>query len=251
MDDNEVTPSTPRTQQQLTWDERLEIQILHDIGWKYEAIAERLKVTSWQIQTALKYDHPTPQKQTGWPSMLSPEHVQILVDFVTASPENRQLPYHQIPTTLGWNCSENIIRYGLQKAGFWCYIARHKPYISETNRQKSLEWAHEHLNWTTEQWAEILWSDETWITGSFHWRVWVTRRPDEDLHPDCVLPKERKKRVGCFGDAFQANMERVLVYSGRKNGVQSMRRHTRNGLCLLLMDGYGFISSIFLFRIWC
>src|SRR5204863_3390382 len=100
--------------------------------------------------------------------MLSPEHVQILVDFVTASPENRQLPYHQIPTALGWNCSENIIQYGLQKAGFQRYIARHKPYISETNQQKSLEWAHEHLNWTTEQWAEILWSDETWIMGSFH-----------------------------------------------------------------------------------
>src|SRR5436190_24046857 len=55
----------------------------------------------------------------------------------------------------------------------------------------------------------------------------------------CCLRRGRSG-VGCFGDAFQANMERVLVYSGRKNGVQSTRRHTRNGLCLLLMDGYGF-----------
>lgn len=105
-----------------------------------------MKVTSRQIHTALKYDHLTPQKRSGRPSLLSLEQTQILIQFVCASLENRRMPYHYIPTALNWGCSEHAIRYALQKAGYRRYIACRKPSISEANRQARLEWALEHVS---------------------------------------------------------------------------------------------------------
>ena len=55
-----------------------------------------------------------------------------------------------------------------------------KPPITERNRVVCLAWAHEHVNWTMEQWYEILWTDETWIIGGRHTRTWVTRRAGEE-----------------------------------------------------------------------
>jgi protein associated with RNAse G/E len=66
------------------------------------------------------------------------------------------LPY------LGWY----TIRNALRNAGFKRYVARRKPPISETTRVKYLAFAIEHLNWTIKDWKYILWSDETWATGS-------------------------------------------------------------------------------------
>lgn len=42
--------------------------------------------------------------------------------------------------------------------------------------KSSSRWAQEHRDWTKEQWESFLWSDETWISGTRHRKIWVTRR---------------------------------------------------------------------------
>ena len=54
------------------------------------------------------------------------------------------------------NATESSIASALRRAGFQRRIARTKPPISEKNRQLQLAFAHEHLNWTPEQWSTIL-----------------------------------------------------------------------------------------------
>ena len=44
-----------------------------------------------------------------------------------------------------------------------------------------------------EEWAQILWSDESWVQPGKHKKVKVTRRPGEELHRDCVEPKVQRK----------------------------------------------------------
>lgn len=63
-----------------------------------------------------------------------------------------------------------------------------KPFISEDNRQKRLEFARNHLNWTPNDWARILWSDES----KFKYfnrkaRVYVRRRPGERYSIKCMV----------------------------------------------------------------
>jgi len=36
-----------------------------------------------------------------------------------------------------------------------------KPLVSKKNKAARLEFAKEHINWTTTEWSKILWSDES------------------------------------------------------------------------------------------
>jgi len=127
-------PTTPTKQSDLPRDLRLQVQTLRDIGWKYSKIAEHLKITIRQVQYASTHRPTSQKRQCGRKSTIDAESLQILIDFVCASQENRQLPYCQIPWKLGWDVSEDAIRWALQKEGFSRRVARRKPPISEKNR---------------------------------------------------------------------------------------------------------------------
>jgi len=108
---------------------------------------------------------------------------------VTASKANRETPYLEIPFILGLDCGEYAIRSAFKKEGFARRISRQKAALDEEGARKRLEWAIEHVNWTDEQWDEILWSDETWAKPGKHTRTWIIRRVGEIYYKDCVQPR--------------------------------------------------------------
>ena len=65
-----------------------------------------------------------------------------------------------------------------------------KPYVSETIRKNRLCWAHEHEKWTQSDWDRVCWSDESSFILCWG-QVYVTRRANEALHPDCLVPRFR------------------------------------------------------------
>ncbi|KAG0158920.1 hypothetical protein PDIDSM_6440 [Penicillium digitatum] len=71
----------------------------------------------------------------------------------------------------------------------------------EKNLLERLTWARAHVNWTRDDWCRIIWTDETWVTPGYHRKVRVTRRADEERHPDCLRPRRRK----CGGWMFWAS----------------------------------------------
>ena len=205
-------PKTPTKQSDLSRDLRLQARTLKEIGWKYAKIAEFLKITLHQVQYACSH-RPTPQKRRcGRKSTIDAVSRQFLVEFVCASAENRQLPYNQLPWKLGWDVTEDAIRLALKKEGFSRRIARRKPPISETNRLLRLAWAHEHLNWTKEQWQTILWSDETWVNGSRHKKIYVTRRAHEEYDPTCIVPRLPGKGGWMFWGCFSGKIKGPCVF---------------------------------------
>jgi hypothetical protein len=80
-----------------------------------------------------------------------------------------------------------------------------KPPITEKNRRLRLQWALEHVNWTLEQWYQILWTDETWITGGRHTRTWVTRRAGEEWDPTCIVERHQRKKGRMFWGCFHGH----------------------------------------------
>ena len=94
------------------------------------------------------------------------------------------------------------IKNTLYRLGFRRRVARKKPPITETNRKKRLAWAQEHLDWSPEQWAKILWTDETWVTGGPHTKQYVTRRVGEEWDPTCIVEKMQRKRGWMFWGCF-------------------------------------------------
>jgi len=179
-------PSTPK-RRYLDRDTRLKILTLHDLGWKYQSIVTQLNVTLRQIGLVVKAGHPTPSKRPGKRPLFDTPKRQDIVGYVCRNKVTRRMTYAQLADV--FECTIDRIRLALRKEGYSRRVARKKPPISEATRQVRLAWAYEHLNWTREQWDQILWSDETWVTGKKHTRTWVTRRPDEVFHPDCVEKK--------------------------------------------------------------
>jgi hypothetical protein len=60
-----------------------------------------------------------------------------------------------------------------------CWQTR-KSFVNQRNRQKRIQWAKDHLNWTKEQWASVLWSDESPFVYRYNkrQRVWCLDDPN-------------------------------------------------------------------------
>ena len=71
-------------------------------------------------------------------------------------------PFHSL------GVSEFVIRMELMKRNYTRCVARHKPPLSERNKTIRKQWVEDHLDWSSEDWEKILWTDETWITNGHH-----------------------------------------------------------------------------------
>jgi len=89
--------TTPQKQKNLSRDSRLKVQTLREIGWTYFKIAEHLKITLRQVQYACSMRLTPQKKRCERKAIIDAESLQMLVEFVCASTENRQMSYKQIP----------------------------------------------------------------------------------------------------------------------------------------------------------
>ena len=84
--------------------------------------------------------------------------------------------------------SVGTVKNRLKHFGLFGRVARNKPFICERNRKKRLAWAKEHRFWTEQQWAKVLWTDESKFTrhGS-DGKLYIRRRSNEEFSPKCTL----------------------------------------------------------------
>lgn len=190
------TPKTPSRRKESTRDERLRIQTLYfDAGWTQAQIALQLNLTRDQVRYALQH-RITPQKtRSGCKPLLNTPQRKRLIEWVTSSSNNRQVPWPEIPALLGWDCGVKAIRAAFKKEGYTRACARQKPPLTYANQISRLCWAIEHEDWTEEQWFSLLWTDETWVKPGRHTRLRITPKigPSELYHPDCIAPRHQRK----------------------------------------------------------
>lgn len=188
------TPKTPC--KSTTRDQRLRCETLFfDAGWTQGQIALQLNLTLDQVQYALAH-RTTPQKQRcGRKTLLNTPQRKRLIEWVTASKQNRRTQWSDIPAILGWNCGLYAIRTAFKKEGYARRIARRKPPLTYENQIQRLQWAIEHEDWTEEQWFSVIWSDESWVQPGRHTKDYITRKIGEEelYHLDCVEPRYQRK----------------------------------------------------------
>ena len=195
-----LLPTAQARRANLTRDQRKEVLVLRSIGWSYKKISDHCRISQRQVQKAYQQGHPTPQKSSGRPLVLSNEQVDELVLFIRASSYNRSLSYYALATGpfAYWEVTDHLIRRALLTRGYRRCKARIKPQISERTRQRRLEFARSYLHYTREQWARILWSDETWVNSTNHRANWVTRCASEEFEELCTIQKPRRYRGWIF-----------------------------------------------------
>lgn len=62
----------------------------------------------------------------------------------------------------------------------------------------ALQFAH----YTIADWARILWTDETWMSYGHYRKVFVTRKPGEELDPTCIKEREQRQAGWMFWACF-------------------------------------------------
>ena len=198
------TPSTPPQRRHLSRDERLQVQTLHLARHSQAEISRLLNISRRQVAYAIASEHVTPQKRNGRPRKLTDAQINELEDYVRSSRAARQMSYLALAQGPfeAWGVSQYAIRNALRSRGYKRRVARAKPPLSEHNQQIRREWAEAHKDWEPWQWWAILWSDETWVTGGRHRKVWVTRKAGEELDSTCIVEKLQKKRGWMFWACF-------------------------------------------------
>ena len=185
---------------QLTEKQRDRIRTLYYDGNHSRAEIKSITgFTSSQIRHTIQSESAIVQPRSGRPRLMTLEQEEELIEFVCASKRNRRMGFLQLSMTLFDQAfGESVIRKCLYRYRFRRRISCRKPPISEKNRQDRLAWARDHLEWSIEQWKEILWTDETWVTGGPHRKQYVTRRQGEENDPTCITERHRKKRGWMF-----------------------------------------------------
>lgn len=96
--------------------------------------------------------------------------------------------------------------------------------LRTANKKKRLTWARNHEAWTTDDWRNVLWTDESKfeLIGSKR-RVFVRRSAGEKMLPECVVPtvKHGGGSVMVWG-CFSANGVGDLI---RIDGILNKERY--------------------------
>ena len=171
---------------------RSQIVALREKGRTIRAISDILGVSKSTVDYTCKRFNEThsveDRKRSGRPPKLSRRDVRKLV---MDSKRNRRSCSRELTAELNKKLLKKVVarsvRRILRKAGLRGYVARKKPFISAKNRLARLKFAREHINWTSDDWAKVLWTDEKKYnrTGN-DGRIWVRRRPDEAFLPECM-----------------------------------------------------------------
>ena len=161
-----------------------------ECGKKTREIADALGLTQSQVTRAISAfrdkQQVTVQPRSGRPRSMSDRNIRYLAQEVRKITADELV--QQMDEQLNISVSQRTIRSYLYEAGFHSRVGKRKPFISEQNRKKRLQWCKERRTWDNE-WKTVIWSDESRFTlyqNDAHVRVW--RQPREAYDVDCLVP---------------------------------------------------------------
>ncbi|OBR11336.1 hypothetical protein CH63R_03632 [Colletotrichum higginsianum IMI 349063] len=194
---------------QLTDPDRVRIRTLFfDAHLNRQEISRLTGFTISQVKQALRSSAAAAQPRSGRPPALSHEQEEDLVEYVTSSQQGRLASFLQLSVVLfNGAYGEDAIRSTLRRLGYRRYVARQKPLLSEATREKRLAWALAHVKWPLEEWKRVIWTDETWVLGGNYRKVNVTRKPEEELDPTCIIQRPKRKQGWMFWGSFAGSMK--------------------------------------------
>src|SRR5579859_1770680 len=85
-----------------------------------------------------------------------------------------KLPLQELKSICNIPVSVRTIQRRLSEDGIRKWKAVKRALLSKNHARDRLKWAKEHQHWTIEEWAKVIWSDESVIKkDSDTWTVWV------------------------------------------------------------------------------
>jgi DDE superfamily endonuclease/Transposase/Helix-turn-helix domain len=195
----------------LTEGEQYTVKVLHEDGKSAAEIGRILNRSPTSIKNCIRRLSSTKntsykkRENSGRKCIIDDRAERRILRDIQNSSELRRLPKRQLAQEISALISKNIcgatLVKTLKKNGIQSHVARKKPFISEENRLKRLQWARDHRNWTKEQWRRVLWTDESSISTDSNGKIRVWCRKDELYNPDCTQGsvKSGRKSIMVWG----------------------------------------------------
>ena len=132
------------------------------------------------------------------------DRIARYLQLLSKRDRRRTLPVltQEISLATSNNISLSSVRRSLQSFGMNGRVACKNPLLRRANIRKRLEFAKQHLNWSEDQWNQVLFTDETKVeVFGNHRRVFVRRKAGERYRNECLVPtvKFGGGSVMCWG----------------------------------------------------
>jgi transposase len=189
-----MSKATTRNYHRIAEDKRIQIVALRSKGLTLATIAAQTKVKIITVRSVLsKWKlHHTVQDlpKTGRPHKVDDRTKRRLARMVqkgeirTATELAQTATSHEIV-----HISARTARRTLHEQGLKAMRMINKPLLTRAHKRKRLEFARAHMDWTSEEWKQVIFSDETVITArqsDSHKLKWV--KPTHSLNPKLIVP---------------------------------------------------------------
>jgi transposase len=155
--------SKGETKESNAWEVFYLLRIHHTIR-EIEELVGLNKSTVRNIKARIdNYGSPLPYKQTGQPLKINERTERHLKRIIREDPF---ASFKEITMELArlnvFVCIETLRSY-VNRFDFKSYRAVHKPRLTARHNKDRLLWAKEHINWTEDQWRNVVWSDESYF----------------------------------------------------------------------------------------
>jgi hypothetical protein len=125
------------------------------------------------------------EPRSGRPRVTSEDMDTSIVAAATETPITTP---RIIRSELGVEASARTVRRRLDEAGLFGRVARIEYPFTQEHIDKRLKFAGDHENWSDNQWASVLFGDETYICLGTHGQIWVQRPEDTAYLSECMVP---------------------------------------------------------------
>ena len=243
--------------QELTKEQRGAILYCHQRGDSYRTIAETVNYGVSTVFDTLKRFGDTgstsSKLRSGRPTLIKESQRNRLKKLVTNDKLNNcclcTAGVQQLwKKKTGQDVSDRTIGQTLRSLGLRNCLARRKPLISPANKEARLAWCLEYQSWTKEDWAKVMWSDESTFT-QFQQnrcsRVW--REPEDKWKPSCIAAtvKHSPSRMhwGCFS---RQGLGPIVPLTGTATGashVEILRKYVKPTMRRVFPNGDGWFQE--------
>lgn len=143
------------------------------------------------------------------------------------------MPVVEVARELGIQAEERTVQRAFAREGYNRRVARRKPFLSQEHKNRRLQWALHRRHWTADDWERwVMFTDECYVwTSGNRGRVWVTRREEEEYHPDCVVPTfSRSGSIMIWGGIYGATKTELFVWERNDHGSINAETYVRHVL---------------------
>lgn len=188
------------------------------------------------IKTGTTHNRP----RSGRPHKVT-DHMKALV--VRRAVKERRVTFAEIGNQVDPKISEGTVRSILKERGYGRRIARQVPFLTKKQKKARMHWAQKYKSFTSQDWQEVAFSDECYIyLGDDRGRIYITRRPDEVLREECLVPTFKQSSIcvmvwACIIQGRKGPLI-VLEYPGGRGGGMNTARYREQVLDGVFLDWY-------------